>query len=188
MTEKTEGYTLTRAEAYQLIDGERAYQTSRWGHHKHGAGAFLTYLWNYYRVMEAVDSTVDADGPAHDAAKDAMRKFAALCVACMEENGVVFRGQEPLTGPRLRTTIYQAIDQERDYQEGLGGDRAQRPQGKRRLHQFSEFLTMLRHYLTQADAAWTGKAGQVAALDVIRKLAAIAVRGMEVHGAPARQI
>lgn len=83
----------------------------------------------------------------------------------------------------LRSKVYDLIDGERDYQDSLGPSRhviTGRP------HDVGAYLTMLRVYAAKADAAWTDNAGDRAALDVVRKIAGIAVHCMEDHGAPAR--
>ncbi|GAG92939.1 unnamed protein product, partial [marine sediment metagenome] len=54
-------------------------------------------------------------------------------------------------------------------------------------HTVGNYLTMLRRYANKADEAWTDNAGDLAALDVIRKIAGIAVHCMEDWGAPLRK-
>lgn len=81
-----------------------------------------------------------------------------------------------------RKEVYRAIDSERDYQEDLS---AKRTDGRK--HTVGEFLTMLRHYANEADAAWTMNPGDAAALEQIRKIAGIAVNCMEKWGAPKRK-
>lgn len=80
-----------------------------------------------------------------------------------------------------RADVYDAIDSERDYQDNLG---AQRTAGV--PHSVGAYLTMLRKYMSDADEAWTNTAGDAAALEVIRKIAGIAVHCMEDHGATPR--
>lgn len=77
-----------------------------------------------------------------------------------------------------RTEVYEIIDKERDYQDSLDSDRTVGVP-----HQVGSYLTMLRSYMTKADQNWTDRAGDTAALHEIRKIAAIAVRCMEEHGA-----
>ena len=80
-----------------------------------------------------------------------------------------------------REEVYKLIDGEREYQNSLP------PSRTNGFHKtVGEYLTMLRCYMTQADVAWTMNAGDDAALDVIRKIAGIAVHCMEDHGAPER--
>jgi len=82
-----------------------------------------------------------------------------------------------------RKDVYEAIDSERDYQDRLSADRTDG-----REHAVGEYLTMLRHYLNKADEAWTMNAGDLAALEQMRKIAGIAVRCMEDWGAPKRDL
>jgi hypothetical protein len=81
-----------------------------------------------------------------------------------------------------RNRVYQLIDGERAYQDALP---ANRTDGEPRT--VGDYLTMLQHYLNEAQRQWVMNAGSQEALDVIRKLAGISVHCMEDHGAPARQ-
>jgi GTP cyclohydrolase III len=79
-----------------------------------------------------------------------------------------------------REEVYRVIDAERDYQNSLGPDRTDTEDGS---HEVGEYITMLHHYLNEATSSWTKNAGSQAALHNMRKIAAIAVRCMEEHGA-----
>ncbi len=85
-----------------------------------------------------------------------------------------------------RQEVYQAIDQaidsEREYQNRLSANRTDG-----RKHTPGEFLTMLRVYVNKADVAWTENAGDEATLEIMRKIAGIAVNCMETWGAPKRK-
>jgi hypothetical protein len=146
-------------------------------------------MQHYLDIATAVDATVDGEDPEHFLrARGALRKFASLAVVCMEQNGAVPRFQNTLTPseylrPTERARVYELIDEERAYQEGGSGGHFSTP---RRAHEFSELLTMLRKYMRQAEDNWVEGPGVLTILDGIRKLAAIAVRTMELHGAPAR--
>lgn len=83
---------------------------------------------------------------------------------------------------RPRDYVYRAIDTERDYQDNLGSDRTDHS-----TKTVGDYLTMLRHYLDEATHAWTLNKGNGPALHSIRKVAGIAVRCMEEHGAPKRE-
>lgn len=87
-----------------------------------------------------------------------------------------------------RIAVYMAIDTERTYQDNLGSDRTEFPtSGTRSIdHEVGEFVTMLQHYQNELVKAWTTNAGSLAALDIVRKIAAISVNCMEQHGAPPR--
>ena len=77
----------------------------------------------------------------------------------------------------VRQVVYEAIDEERAYQNELPPTRTD---GSRKS--VGEYVTMLSYYVPKAIAAWTCYSGNSAALDVIRKIAAICVRCMEEHG------
>lgn len=80
-----------------------------------------------------------------------------------------------------RKQVYNIIDGERDYQDVLPPTRTVGVE-----HTVGDYITILRHYLMKADEAYTTKAGDEAALDVIRKIAGTAIHCMEDHGAPRR--
>ena len=75
-----------------------------------------------------------------------------------------------------RDDIYQAIDQERLYQDQKWGTITMRP------HEVSAWLTILRAQLNRAEMAWASSEGDAAALKAIRQLAAVSVACMEQHG------
>ena len=77
-----------------------------------------------------------------------------------------------------RKKVYKVIDGERDYQNYLGSDRMDGSD-----HSVGDYLTMMDTYFRRAKDAWTNNPGDVASLKEIRKVAAIAVRCMEEHGA-----
>lgn len=81
-----------------------------------------------------------------------------------------------------RKEVYEVIDTERNYQDNLGPDRT-----NHQPHTVGNYITMLQHYQGQLVTAWTLNAGDEKALDIMRKIAGIAVHCMEVHGAPKRE-
>lgn len=95
---------------------------------------------------------------------------------------LILRGshREP---PTARAIVYSAIDGERAYQD-------ERPLsvGDGKTKSVGEHIVLLQHYQHKAVEAWTDNQGDREALEVIRKVAAIAVRCMEEHGAPMRQV
>lgn len=81
-----------------------------------------------------------------------------------------------------QTEVFKIVDGERTYQESLGSDRTD---GRNRT--VGDELVLMDVYLRRAFDAWADYAGDTAALEQIRKVAAIAVRCMENHGAPGRE-
>ena len=77
-----------------------------------------------------------------------------------------------------RAAAYDAIDSERDYQDALPPNRTDG-----RSHSVGDYVTMMQHYQTELVRAWTLNAGDEASLEVMRKIAGIAVHCMEDHGA-----
>jgi hypothetical protein len=84
-----------------------------------------------------------------------------------------------------RSDVYKLIDGERDYQDSLGPDRRE---PRETSHSVGAYVTMLSAYTHKAVLAWTENPGDRSALDVVRKIAGIAVRCMEEHGAPPRAV
>jgi hypothetical protein len=84
--------------------------------------------------------------------------------------------------PMNRAQVYTLIDGEREYQNRLPADRTDDS-----AKSVGDYITMLSHYQAELIKAWTTKAGNEAALDVMRKIAGITVHCMEDHGAPARK-
>lgn len=82
-----------------------------------------------------------------------------------------------------RNRVYQLIDSERAYQDKLPSTRTD---GQPRT--VGDYLTMFQYYLDKAAEAWVMNPGDQSALDVVRKLAGIAVHCMEDHGAPPRAL
>ncbi len=80
-----------------------------------------------------------------------------------------------------REEVYRAINAERDYQDNL-------PETRRdgRDHTVGEYIVMLHYYMNNLDKCWSMYPGDSEALEVMRKIAGIAVHCMEDHGAPYR--
>ena len=87
-----------------------------------------------------------------------------------------------------RQEVYAVIDGERAYQDDIIANNPTRHDATDHQHPVGSFLTMMDTYLRRAQDAWTDKAGHDPALEVIRKIAAIAVQCMERHGAPPREV
>lgn len=84
-----------------------------------------------------------------------------------------------------RTDVYLVIDGERDYQDSHTLHEPKDPG-----FTTGDYITMMTAYVDKLAAAWAFNPG-VAPEDVLhnmRKIAAIAVQCMEVHGAPSRSV
>jgi hypothetical protein len=80
-----------------------------------------------------------------------------------------------------RQEVYEAINTEREYQDRLWEQSPSRPTS------IGEAVLLLEEYVSRARLEWTGEpAPEERTLNVIRKIAGIAVRCMEQHGAPGR--
>lgn len=98
------------------------------------------------------------------------------------------RDRDAATEPTLRVDVYKAIDSERDYQDSF----VLPERGYYRTHTLGEFILMMNQYSAQAMAKWTNHTnalldGHPESLHEVRKIAALAVRCMEQHGAPLRR-
>lgn len=85
-----------------------------------------------------------------------------------------------------RAMAYSAIDREREYQRRCVGKREPDGAVVELPKTVGEYLVYMQHYLTQAITASTTQMGDDAALDSVRKLTALGVACMEMHGAPER--
>lgn len=87
-------------------------------------------------------------------------------------------------GSVLRKSVYDVIDGEREYQERAWPTTTNGPEDH--WHTVGEEIVLLNRYVQKATEEWSDKSGDEPALHVVRKIAAIAVRCMERHGAPPR--
>ena len=82
-----------------------------------------------------------------------------------------------------REEVYAAIDGERNYQDETWPE----PESSTHLSLGEEIL-LIREYVERAQREWTGLPGNPPeALAMVRKIAGIAVRCLENHGAPERR-
>lgn len=74
-----------REEAYRAIDGERAYQATKWDEldKYNRVEDFVGYMWNYFMIARSSEDETTS--------LDAVRKIASIGVACMETHGTVRR-------------------------------------------------------------------------------------------------
>lgn len=85
-----------------------------------------------------------------------------------------------------RQEVYAALDTERDYQDLRQGNSARGQVSDNR--ELGSLILFMDTYIYKAKAAFSGPhpAGFEAALHEVRKVAALAVLAMELHGAPPR--
>ena len=79
-----------------------------------------------------------------------------------------------------RDKVYGAIDTERTHQDRKWGTIEKHP------HEVGAWLTIMRHLLTKAEAAWSSNSNDREALAEIRKLLAVGVACCEAHGIETR--
>jgi hypothetical protein len=82
-----------------------------------------------------------------------------------------------------RADVYAVIDGERDYQDAKWPKEKVSDRPIATEPTVGESVVLLQQYVTMAIEQWTSQVGDQAALHQIRKIAAIAVRCMEYHGA-----
>jgi hypothetical protein len=82
-----------------------------------------------------------------------------------------------------REDVYKIIDTERDYQESK-----ENQYGYNKNKTVGEWIVLMNHYTTELNKAFSNYTGDYEALNVMRKLAGIAVHCMEQHNAPERKI
>lgn len=87
---------MNRQDVYEVIDGERAYQATRWNPTttttggKHSVAEWLLYMKDY--CDEALHHMARNGEPgASEFALNSVRKVTALGVACMEQHGAPAR-------------------------------------------------------------------------------------------------
>jgi hypothetical protein len=77
----------------------------------------------------------------------------------------------------MHKDVMSAIHDERVFQNRKWGTIEQHP------HEVGGWLTIMRKLLTDAEAEWAGKSGDIGALDELRKVVAVGIACMEQHGA-----
>jgi hypothetical protein len=91
------------------------------------------------------------------------------------------------TNKTTRAEAYKAVDSERDYVDSFVLPERQYYQ----THTLGEFILMLNQYAAQAMQKWTHHGDAIddfpESLHEVRKIAGLAVRCMEQHGAPLRK-
>ncbi len=72
-----------RKAVYAAIDTERDYQSKKWGEPPHTIDEFALYIIEYAAKLQRIAGTTNYEPKK----LDAVRKVAALGVACMEQHG-----------------------------------------------------------------------------------------------------
>jgi len=85
-----------------------------------------------------------------------------------------------------RSEVYQAVDSERDYQDAQQGN-AKRHEGQPAMTP-GEFILCMEKCLDDARNEWYKPDGGKGCLDFVRKVSALGVQCMELHGAPKRNV
>jgi len=84
-----------------------------------------------------------------------------------------------------RDEVYRVIDGERDYQDAGLGNSKRHPDQPATMTP-GEYLLCMEEVLSDGRKVWYKPDGSQACLDYVRKLAALCVACMQIHGAPAR--
>ena len=91
--------SMTRAEVYKWVDGERDYQDSRWNlqttesHGVHSYEEWIMYMEDYLAEAKHALSR-EARQDTNFKVGNIIRKVTAMGVACMEQNGAPSRAEE----------------------------------------------------------------------------------------------
>lgn len=185
-----------KAGVLAAIDSERAYQDLHWTQqgdtqgvpNRLTVGEFLLLLGEYHAQARTAWSR---EPKPESATLHVMRKIAGIAVNCMEQHGVPRRewSEEETavrTVPAQRAEVYDALAGERAYQDAQwpGGGNATAGMVRRTV---GDELMLIGEYLRRAAAEWAAEAApERHTLHVVRKIAGIAYRCMEQHGAPLR--
>jgi hypothetical protein len=84
-----------------------------------------------------------------------------------------------------RIEVYNVIDGERQYQDDQRGN-ALRHEGQPAMTP-GEYILCMEKCLADARSAWYAPDGGVKSMEHVRKVTALGVAAMELHGAPPRQ-
>lgn len=85
----------------------------------------------------------------------------------------------------VRANVYAAVDSERAYQDAQAGN-AKRHEGQPPMTP-GEYILCMEKCLADAREAWYRPDGGTKCLDFVRKVTALGVGCMELHGAPRRE-
>lgn len=182
----------TRDDVYAAISAEMDYLETEYKESvaQHGEEFIPIFNWRAEDFLVYIFAVQDriAGCLTEKARLDAMREIAAWAMMALQHCGGCARNVntgEPMEflEPILKMSKVQAIvNTERQYQDEL---RIGRTDGG---HKSSGYIVMLRHYVTQATERWTTHPGDEYALDVLRKVAGIAVHCLEDCGVTFREV
>jgi hypothetical protein len=180
----------TRQEVYAVIQDEHAYADWVWRDRCEEQGRYFTpdeqkptEEWLVFIQGYHWEAVYNASHLGKEEALHSVRKMAALTMRCLMVCGGQYRGSDVfLEGlPLSFEQVCGLVDTERNYQDARFPSSASGPR-----HKITGYLVMFDTYLRRAIDGWTLGIGDRAALDNVRKLAGIAVRCLEEHGAPFR--
>jgi hypothetical protein len=90
--------------------------------------------------------------------------------------------------PMSRERVFEALGSEREYQKRRWGIRQNNGQMFETQHGVCDYLTYMGHYLTKAKAEASEKAGNDAALEMLRKVVTLGIACFEQNGIQARDL
>lgn len=88
--------------------------------------------------------------------------------------------------PATREQVYAALDSEREYQERKWGPDQSTAGGEHTVEDFIVYIDVYLHYAKMATNLPVAKR-HPELMNIMRKIAALGVRCMELHGAPVRK-
>jgi hypothetical protein len=180
-----EPFKMSRQDVFKLIDGERAYQNARWHDETARTVSDERVLITVF-LRKAQDAY--AAFPGTLAAMDCIRKIAAIGVRCMEENPTKFRSMGGWTigwTSEDRSTVFEAIESERNYQDKHRGLSTTAPIPPDSRHTVGDWLGHIEEYMSRlCHEIYSYKYDD--ALETVRKITALCVAAMEHIPTPPR--
>jgi hypothetical protein len=89
-------HQIPRQQAFDILDGERNYQDSRWNENTTSSGGvhtpaeWILFMQNYLQEAQQI-VTRESDNRCHDRVMAIIRKVGAMAVAAIEQNGAPYR-------------------------------------------------------------------------------------------------
>lgn len=164
----------TKEQVQSVISDERAYQDQTWDDTLKGMADWLVYLKGYY--YDAMHLAAHSENKEEEVLH-AIRKVAALCVACMEQFGGWDQNSDGrftamYPGPIPRRTVYHMIDRVRSVIT------------VECRHSINEYILTMGNYLQEAINRHLDKTTTVT--QSILVLASVSVSCLRDNGAPRR--